>query len=159
MFCDNLDVVTIWRSGTCKKQRYHETTEVIIFHLYLPQHKFVHKAYTWTLQYTGRSSFSFTGGAVSSLPWRSRQPTIYHTRHDLGHLRHQLNSILNASIASSARKAYTTGTNQYLHFCNQIGHPPFPLKQETLMLFVFPPQPHIIQDYESLFSWHSVVSK
>ena len=101
-----------------------------------PQHKLVHQTYTWTLQYTGRPSFSFTGGEVPSHSWLSRGPTIHGPQHDLGYLRHQLNSIMEASIAPSTRNTYATGTRAYIHFCNQIGHSPFPLNQETLRLFV-----------------------
>ena len=51
-------------------------------------------------------------------------------------MRHQLNNIMEASIAPSTRNTYATGTRAYIHFCNQIGHSPFPLNQETLRLFV-----------------------
>ena len=85
-----------------------------------PQHKLVHKTYLDIAIYL----------QTNFLVYRWRSFTM-----PMAPLRYQLNSIL---------EAYTTDTRAYIHFCSQIGHPPFPSHH-------FPLQPHIIQDYGSLF--------
>ena len=41
-----------------------------------------------------------------------------------------------ASVAPSTASTYQAGVDNYLHFCKQIGKPPFPVTENRLMYFV-----------------------
>ena len=54
----------------------------------------------------------------------------------MGHLKREVNFILEASVAPSTASTYQAGLDSYIFFCRQIAQPPFPVTEDRLMYFV-----------------------
>lgn len=76
------------------------------------------------------------GHKISSSASCCRSRTHSDSSIDMGHLRHRVNTLINASLANSTKRTYKAGMNSYIHFCKQIAHIPFPFTEKTLLLFV-----------------------
>ena len=69
---------------------------------------------------------SATGGTASESPARLDVASLVPTVHQL----------FAAGLAPSTRRAYRSGAVRYTRFCTMANRPPFPVREETVMLFV-----------------------
>ena len=141
VYCDNQSTVAIVNSGYSKIPR--------LMHV-LQKNFFIRARFNIdliALHILGTSNqladaitcFVCTGSrssAVSSPQPDSGTNTGSAAQLDLTHLEAVVRSLFSAGLAPSTLKAYRTGANSYIKFCQQTALTPFPAQEHTLSLYV-----------------------
>ena len=138
--CDNMAVVEVVNSGYSKDSALAQLLHVLFFARaqWEVEIKAVHipgrqNVLADALSFAGSGSHQRTNrgantarGAASDSPARLDVASLVPTVHQL----------FAAGLAPSTRRAYKSGAVRYARFCSMANRPPFPAREETVMLFV-----------------------